>query len=237
MTSQPVNPSDIPTLKILLIGSSSVGKSSLLLRFTDDEFLSPEETSATIGVDYRIKGIEVGGKRFKLSIWDTAGQERFRTLTSSYYRGAQGVIIAYDVTQRETFESLSTWFNELETFTSSSDVVKIVVGNKVDKEFSRVVTTEEGKEFAEKMGCLFVECSAKKGVGVNGAFDELVNRIISTPSLWQKTGPGVRRPGDRMPGGAPAAHAADSSRGNISLTETSGYVGAGLGYARENCSC
>jgi len=83
----------VPTLKILLIGSSSVGKSSLLLRFTDDEFLSPEETSATIGVDYKIKFINVGGKRFKLSVWDTAGQERFRTLTSSYYRGAQGVIV------------------------------------------------------------------------------------------------------------------------------------------------
>lgn len=173
--------SDIPTLKILLIGASSVGKSSLLLRFTDDEFLSPEETSATIGVDYRIKGIEVGGKRFKLSIWDTAGQERFRTLTSSYYRGAQGVIIVYDVTQRDTFDSLPTWFTELDTFTASEDVVKIVVGNKVDKEFSRVVTTEEGQTFAESRGALFVECSAKKGVGVNGAFDELVNTVCSLP--------------------------------------------------------
>ena len=228
---------DVPTLKILLIGASSVGKSSLLLRFTDDEFLSPEETTATIGVDYRIKGIEVGGKRFKLSIWDTAGQERFRTLTSSYYRGAQGVIIAYDVTQRDTFDALPTWFNELETFTTSDDVVKIIVGNKVDKEFSRVVTTEEGQAFADKMGCLFVECSAKKGVGVNGAFDELVNRIISTPSLWQKTAPGERRPGDRMPGGVPAAHAADSSRGNISLTDPGGYVGYGLGVARDSCNC
>lgn len=83
----------IPTLKILLIGSSSVGKSSLLLRFTEDEFLGPEEASATIGIDYKLKSITVGGKKFKLSIWDTAGQERFRTLTSSYYRGAQGVIV------------------------------------------------------------------------------------------------------------------------------------------------
>lgn len=229
--------SDIPTLKILLIGASSVGKSSLLLRFTDDEFLSAEETTATIGVDYRIKGIEVGGKRFKLSIWDTAGQERFRTLTSSYYRGAQGVIIAYDVTQRDTFDALPTWFNELDTFTTSPEVVKIIVGNKVDKEFSRVVSTQEGQAFADKMGCLFVECSAKKGVGVNGAFDELVNRIISTPSLWQKTAPGDRRPGDRMPGGAPAAHAADSSRGNISLTDPGGYVGYGIGVARDSCNC
>lgn len=96
ITLLPVVMSDtpsIPTLKILLIGSSSVGKSSLLLRFTEDEFLGPDEASATIGIDYKLKSITVGGKKFKLSIWDTAGQERFRTLTSSYYRGAQGVVV------------------------------------------------------------------------------------------------------------------------------------------------
>lgn len=86
-------PQEIPTLKVLLIGTSSVGKSSLLLRYTDDEYLAPEEASATIGVDYKLKTLSVGGKRYRLSIWDTAGQERFRTLTSSYYRGAHGVII------------------------------------------------------------------------------------------------------------------------------------------------
>lgn len=224
---------DVPTLKVLLIGASSVGKSSLLLRFTDDEFLGPEESAATIGVDYKIKSIVVAGKKYKLSIWDTAGQERFRTLTSSYYRGAHGVIVAYDVTQRSTFDSLSTWFSELETFSSSPDVVKIVVGNKVDKEFSRVVSTEEGQAFADSRGCLFVECSAKKGEGVSGAFDELVNKIASTPSLWQGTG---RRPGDRIPGGAPAGSAGDT-RGNISLTDATGMVGAGVGYARESCNC
>lgn len=91
--ASPVAPQEVPTLKILLVGSSSVGKSSLLLRYTDDEYLGPEEATATIGVDYKIKSISVGGKRYKLSIWDTAGQERFRTLTSSYYRGAHGVIV------------------------------------------------------------------------------------------------------------------------------------------------
>ncbi|UZJ56506.1 hypothetical protein CBS101457_005826 [Exobasidium rhododendri] len=233
MTSS--SPSSEVVLKLLLIGTSSVGKSSLLLRYTDDEYLGPEEASATIGVDYKIKSITVGGKRYKLSIWDTAGQERFRTLTSSYYRGAHGVIIVYDVTSRDTFDALPTWFSELETFTSSPDVIKIVVGNKVDKEYSRVVSTEEGKAFADSRGCLFVECSAKKGEGVTGAFDDLVNQIISTPSLWQDTN--GRRPGDRMPGGVPADHASSSSRGNISLTDPGGYVGYGLGVAKDNCSC
>jgi Ras-related protein Rab-18 len=90
----------IAALKILLVGTSSVGKSSLLLRYTDDEYLGPEEASATIGVDYKIKSISVGGKRYKLSIWDTAGQERFRTLTSSYYRGAHGVIVGESILGR-----------------------------------------------------------------------------------------------------------------------------------------
>lgn len=84
---------------------------------------------------------------------------------------------AYDVTSRESFDALPTWFNELETFTSSPDVVKVVVGNKIDKEHARAVTAEEGKAFADKRGCLFVECSAKRGVGVDGAFDDLVNGV------------------------------------------------------------
>ncbi|KAL7411772.1 P-loop containing nucleoside triphosphate hydrolase protein [Mrakia frigida] len=180
--AQPAPP---PNLKILLIGNSSVGKSSLLLRFTDDDFLAEDESVSTIGVDFKVKSIEVGGTKYKLSIWDTAGQERFRTLTSSYYRGAQGVILVYDVSSRATFEELTRWMHELETYTAP-DVVKIVVGNKVDKEFSRQVTTSEGKAFAERIGCLFVECSAKTRIGVKEAFEELVASIIATPSLYSK---------------------------------------------------
>ncbi|KAJ2012829.1 Ras- protein Rab-18-B, partial [Coemansia sp. S680] len=97
------------TFKILLVGDSNVGKSSILLRFTDDHFLSPEDTSATIGVDFKVKMYDLDGTRYKLTIWDTAGQERFRTLTSSYYRGAQGVILVYDVCSRESFEHLNNW--------------------------------------------------------------------------------------------------------------------------------
>ncbi|GAA5853405.1 hypothetical protein JCM8547_002442 [Rhodosporidiobolus lusitaniae] len=185
------------TLKLLVIGASSVGKSSLLLRFTDETFLSPDETSATIGVDFKVKVMEHKGKRWKLSIWDTAGQERFRTLTSSYYRGAQGVILVYDITDRESFDSLPSWINELDTFAgtgpASREVVRMIVGNKVDKEFSRTVSTEEGRAFATSRDppWLFMECSAKKGgddvSGPEGIFGRVVDKIIETPSLYTKT--------------------------------------------------
>ncbi|KAG8989901.1 hypothetical protein FRB90_002023 [Tulasnella sp. 427] len=173
-------------IKLLLIGNSSVGKSSLLLRFADETFLTEDESSATIGVDFRVSKMEVGGRRVKLSIWDTAGQERFRTITSSYYRGAQGIILVYDVSNRESFEALPKWFTELETYVSPN-VIKILVGNKVDKEFSRAVSEDEGRKFAERMDTLFVEASAKSNIGVQDAFKEVVKQIIATPELWQTT--------------------------------------------------
>ncbi|KAF8939509.1 P-loop containing nucleoside triphosphate hydrolase protein [Dissophora ornata] len=179
----------VATLKLLLIGSSGTGKSSLLMRFVDGVFLAPDEISATIGVDFKVKVIDVEGKKYKLTIWDTAGQERFRTLTSSYYRGAQGVILVYDVSNRDSFNDLQTWFNELDTFCSSKEVVRMVVGNKVDKESSREVSKQEGQDLARKLQTLFVECSAKTKLGVQQAFDELVQQIIDTPSLWQKQAP------------------------------------------------
>ncbi|KAF9449209.1 putative ras-related protein rab-18 [Macrolepiota fuliginosa MF-IS2] len=181
--TQPIN------VKLLLIGNASVGKSSLLLRFSDEQWLPEDESSATIGVDFRVHKMDVKGKRVKLSIWDTAGQERFRTITSSYYRGAQGIILVYDVSNRETFDALPRWYSELETYVSSS-VVKILVGNKLDKEFSRQVTSAEGQEFAERMDSLFVEASAKTAVGVKEVFTDVVEQILDTPELWDNAAKG-----------------------------------------------
>ncbi|TFK38467.1 ras-domain-containing protein [Crucibulum laeve] len=180
-TTPPIN------VKLLLIGNSSVGKSSLLLRFSDEQWLPEDESSATIGVDFRVHKMDVKGKKVKLSIWDTAGQERFRTITSSYYRGAQGIILVYDVANRESFEALPRWYSELETYVSSS-VVKILVGNKVDKEFSRQVPTAEAQQFATRMSSLFIETSAKTSVGVKDAFQEVVEKILDTPELWESGG-------------------------------------------------
>ncbi|XP_026887373.1 ras-related protein Rab-18-B isoform X2 [Electrophorus electricus] len=143
----------LTTLKILIIGESGVGKSSLLLRFTDDTF--DPELAATIGVDFKVKTVAVDGNRAKLAIWDTAGQERFRTLTPSYYRGAQGVILVYDVTKRDSFTKLGNWLNELETYCTRNDLVKMLVGNKIDKD-NREVDRNEGLKFARKHSMLFI---------------------------------------------------------------------------------
>ncbi|KAK1159005.1 ras-related protein Rab-18-B-like [Acipenser oxyrinchus oxyrinchus] len=194
----------LTTLKLLIIGESSVGKSSLLLRFTDDKF--DPELGSTIGVDFKVKSITSDGNNVKLAIWDTAGQERFRTLTPSYYRGAQGVILVYDVTRRETFKRLENWLNELETYCTKNNIVKMLVGNKIDKS-DRELDRNEGLQFARKHAMLFIEASAKTRDGVQCAFEEVVEKIIQTPGLWATETPqrGVR-----------LAEAASSQQGSCS---------------------
>ncbi|KAJ7972330.1 Ras-related protein like [Quillaja saponaria] len=179
------------SFKILLIGDSGVGKSSLLVSFISN---SVDDLSPTIGVDFKIKLLTVGGKRLKLTIWDTAGQERFRTLTSSYYRGAQGIILVYDVTRRDTFTNLSeVWSKELELYSTNQDCVKMLVGNKVDKDCQRAVSREEGVALAKEHGCLFLECSAKTRENVEQCFKELALKIMEVPSLLEEGSIVVKR--------------------------------------------
>lgn len=168
------------TFKVLMVGDSGVGKSSILMRSTDNVF---EPMQPTIGVDFKVKTFNMDNRRVKMTIWDTAGQERFRTLTSAYYRGAHGVVLVYDVSNRQTFESLQqVWLKEFELYSTRTSAVKMVVGNKVDMP-GRQVSREEGLEFARKHSTLFVESSAKTAAGVQQTFDELLRKILETPDL------------------------------------------------------
>ncbi|EXB75905.1 Ras-related protein RABC2a [Morus notabilis] len=179
------------SFKILLIGDSGVGKSSLLVSFIS---ASTDDLAPTIGVDFKIKLLTVGGKKLKLTIWDTAGQERFRTLTSSYYRGAQGIILVYDVTRRETFTNLSdVWAKEVELYMTNKDCVRMLVGNKVDRESERAVSREEGMALAKELGSLFLECSAKTRENVEQCFEELALKIMEVPSLLEEGSNAVKR--------------------------------------------
>eukprot|EP00300_Choanocystis_sp_HF-7_P006585 c14789_g1_i1.p1 GENE.c14789_g1_i1~~c14789_g1_i1.p1 ORF type:complete len:209 (+),score=43.83 c14789_g1_i1:1-627(+) len=158
----------------VLIGDSNVGKSCLLLRFADESFT--ESYISTIGVDFKIRSIDDENKTIKLQIWDTAGQERFRTISSTYYRGAHGIIVVYDITNRESFENVQRWLQEIEKY-AKEGVHKLLVGNKLDLQAQRQISYIEGKEFADKNRLTFMETSAKSGAGVEDAFITLTKQI------------------------------------------------------------
>ncbi|XP_050228048.1 ras-related protein RABC2a-like [Mercurialis annua] len=162
--------------KIVLIGDQGVGKSSLLVSFVSG---AVTDLPSTIGTDIKIKQITVGGKRLKLTFWDTAGQERFRTLTSSYYRDAHGIILVYDVTRKQSFTNLANlWIKEVDLYSTNIGCIKMLVGNKVDKESERAVSREEGMDLAKQLGFLFVESSAKTRENVEKCFDDLALKIL-----------------------------------------------------------
>ena len=160
--------------KLLIIGESGVGKTCLLLRFTDDSFTANHLT--TIGIDFKIKIINIENKLIKLQIWDTAGQERFRTITKTYYKGAHGIILTYDVTDQNSFKNIRNWIKQIEANAQTS-VKKVLVGNKCDKP-DRVVTEEEGKKLAEEYNIGFFETSAKTNKNVHNVFNYLVKEMI-----------------------------------------------------------
>jgi Ras-related protein Rab-1A len=160
--------------KLLLIGDSGVGKSCLLLRFTDDTYT--ESYISTIGVDFKIRTIELDGKKIKLQIWDTAGQERFRTITSSYYRGAHGIIVVYDVTDQVSFNNVKQWLQEIDRYACES-VNKLLVGNKCDLTTKKVVDSNTAKEFADGLGIPCLETSAKSATNVEEAFITMASEI------------------------------------------------------------
>lgn len=197
-------------IKLLLIGDSGVGKSCLLLRFCDDSWTPSFIT--TIGIDFKIRTIELDGKRIKLQIWDTAGQERFRTITTAYYRGAMGILLVYDVTDEKSFENIRTWHSNIEQH-ASAGVNKILIGNKCDWDEKRAISLDQGKQLADEFGLRFLETSAKANEGVEEAFFTLARdiktRLIdsqpqpeSQPTLGaDRRGVDVNKQGNQSSGG------------------------------------
>ena len=162
--------------KYIIIGDSAVGKSNILLRYVQDKF--NEEFQSTIGVEFGTKNIEINNKICRVQIWDTAGQDRFRSITRNYYKGAHGIIVIYDVTNRKTFENVKNWIKQIKEEVSTKVSINLV-GNKIDDTENRKVTEEEGKNLAESFGVSFFEASAKDGLGVNECFLDLVKKTVN----------------------------------------------------------
>jgi Ras-related protein Rab-1A len=162
------------SLKILLIGDSQVGKTSLLLKYTEHVF--PEEHIATIGVEYKDKFILKDNYNIRLQIWDTAGQERFHSITKNIYRNANGVLFVYDITNQESFSNIKNWIKDLQNV--GNDIKGVIIGNKIDLEQKRDVSKQDLEEIGKKYNMPILETSAKQSINVNEGFELLVNELL-----------------------------------------------------------
>lgn len=168
--------------RYIIVGDMAVGKSCILLQFTDNKFRVQHEL--TIGVEFGAKTIELNNKTIKIQIWDTAGQEQFQAITRTYYKGAIGALLVYDITRRDTFTHVTKWLEEVKS-NSSKHICVILIGNKKDLEDKRQVTYEEGESFARENGLMFLETSAKTAFNVVEAFNLSAQAILNN---IEKTG-------------------------------------------------
>jgi small GTP-binding protein len=164
--------------KTLILGDSAVGKSSLLIRFERDEFSMDSEM--TVGVDFIQKDMVVHGTLMSLRIWDTAGQEKYRSIVSSYLKGLDGIVFAFDLTNARTFSSVTSWASFFSLHSSNLHIPKVLIGNKSDLAHQRVITHEQGSKLAAQNNMTYFEASALTGVNVQQAFTHLAEKIIGT---------------------------------------------------------
>lgn len=165
--------------KVVLIGDSGVGKSNLLSRFTRNDFNL--ESMSTIGVEFATRSIRVDNKTIKAQIWDTAGQERYRAIVNSYYRGAVGALLVFDIARHLTFMNIERWLKELQDY-ADANIVIMLVGNKSDLNHLRVISTDEATHFAEKNNLSYIETSALDSTNVDKAFEQILTKIYKTVS-------------------------------------------------------
>ena len=163
----------------LLLGDSTVGKTSFLIRYTDEDF---KDTLFTIGIDSRIQNLKKNNLNITLKIYDTAGQERYRSIVQNYYKGADGIILMYDITNKSSFESIEQWINNIKESSNYENIGLVVVGNKCDLENNRVVKKEEKELLEKEIEMKIIEASAKLDINVKESFNLLIDKMIEKKS-------------------------------------------------------
>ena len=189
MTSEPAM-----TFKILTIGESGVGKTCVLRRFVENKF--SKNHLATIGIDFKTKTLNIYNQEIKLKIWDTAGQERFRNITTQYYKGADGIVLVYDVTEESSYDKIRDWMEQILSNTTQDEIGLVLLGNKCDMN-PRTVTVEMGNKMAEELKISYFETSALTGQGINEAFEKLTKDIMKKKGVGESTSEGGLSLNDR----------------------------------------
>ena len=162
-------------VKVILIGDSAVGKTNIMSKYLKNQFI--EDSKATVGVEFGSKLFTINGHNIKAQIWDTAGQEKYKAITGAYYKGSKGAFVVYDITKKDTFESVDKWINDLKS-TGDPKMTIIIIGNKVDLEHKRGVLKEQGEEKAKSFGCAFLETSAFSGDNIEKGFEMMISEIF-----------------------------------------------------------
>jgi small GTP-binding protein len=224
-----------PLYKIVMLGDSGVGKTSLVARLTNPDRPLNHDISATLGIEFDTQMLDTPQGKVKAQIWDTAGQERFaRVLLPTYFRKAKGVILVFDITNAKSFESLNErWMAQLNDHASADELAKLLVGNKSDLESSREVTREKVEQFCQEYGMEFLETSAKSGENVLQTFEKLLAIVHDRALAASKSKLGIKG----MNGSVGAANGGASLTSNTVKLDENGASATGEGSSADACGC